>query len=159
MNKRYNIRSMMVPVAALGFAVSCMAGPVTSFYPSPAAASVQLGSKASDDDIQIVTNAPSDDAVILGELSVDGGSGASLHELMVAALGEAVSKGADYVALYSSGAQPSLWVGKMVPSGHGRSMFVAGPVLGSEVGRIASIPPDNAGSIRVILGRYSKRGA
>jgi hypothetical protein len=149
----------MVPAAALALAVSCAASPVSVFYPAPASAGAQYGSKASSDDIQIFTNAPSDDVVILGEVSVDGGSGASLNDLMAAALGEAMSRGADFVALYSTNAQPSLWVGKMVPAGHGRSMFVAGPVLGSEVGRIAAIPAERTGSIRLILGRYSKRGA
>jgi hypothetical protein len=159
MNKLYIIRLLIVPAAALGLAASCAAAPVSTFFPSPASARLQAASKASADDIQIVTNAPAEDAVILGELSVDGGSRASLHEIMVAALGEAMSKGADFVALYAPNAQPSLWVGKMVPSGHGRSMFVAGPVLGSEVGRIAAIPPGSIGSIRLILGRYSKAGA
>jgi hypothetical protein len=149
----------MIPAVALGFAVSCMAVPVSAFHPSPASAGVQYDSKASADDIQIFTNAPSDDVVILGELSVDGGSGTSLNELMVAALGQAMSKGADFVALYPPDAQPALFLGKMVPAGHGRSMFVAGPVLGSEVGRIAAIPPERTGNIRLILGRYSKRGA
>ena len=148
----------MVP-AALAFAVSCVAGPVSVFYPAPASAGAQYGSRASADDIQIFTNVPSDDVVILGEVSVDGGSGASLNELMVAALGEAMSKGADFVALYTANAQPMLWVGKMVPAGHGRSMFVAGPVLGSEVGRIAAIPPGRTGPIRLIVGRYARRGA
>jgi hypothetical protein len=149
----------MVPAAALAFAVSCAAAPVSVFYPSPASAGAQYSSKASADDIQIFTNAPSDDVVILGEVSVDGGSGASLNELMSAALGEAMSKGADFVALYATNAQPALWVGKMVPAGHGRSMFVAGPVLGSEVGRIAAIPPGGTVPIRLIVGRYSRRGA
>jgi hypothetical protein len=149
----------MIPAAALAFAVSCVAAPVSVFTPSPASAGAQYGSKASADDIQIFTNAPSDDVVILGEVSVDGGSGASLNELMVAALGEAKSKGADFVALYTTNAQPALFLGKMVPAGHGRSMFVAGPVLGSEVGRIAAIPPERTGSIRLIVGRYSRRGA
>src|SRR5580698_249614 len=124
MNKRYYIRYAMVPAAALSLAVTCMAGPVSAFYPSPASASVQLGSKPSYDEIQIFTNAPSEDVVILGELSVDGGARASLHQLMVAALDEARSRGADFVALYGPGTQPALWVGKMVPVGHGRSMFV-----------------------------------
>jgi len=150
---------MMIPAVALGFAASCAAAPVSAFYPSAASAGAQYASKASTDDIQIFTNAPSDDVVILGELSVDGGSGASLNELMIAALGQAMSKGADFVALYTPNAQPVLFIGKMVPAGHGRSMFVAGPVLGSEVGRIAAIPPERTGSIRLILGRYSKRGA
>jgi hypothetical protein len=159
MNKRSNIRLLLVPVAALGFAASCIAAPVSTFFPSPASPGQQAAPKASADHIQMFTNAPSDEAVILGELYVDGGSRASLHELMVAALGEAVSKGADFVALYAPNAQPSRFLGKMVPVGHGRSMFVAGPVFGSEVGRIAAIPPGNIGSIRLILGRYSKAGA
>jgi hypothetical protein len=159
MNKHYNIRLLVVPAAALALAVSCVAAPVSVFYPSPASAGAQYGSKASADDIQIFTNAPSDDVVIIGEVSVDGGSGASLNKLMTAALGEAMGKGADFVALYATNAQPALFIGKMVPVGHGRSMFVAGPVLGSEVGRIAVIPPGGTGSIRLILGRYSKRGA
>jgi len=149
----------MVPAASLAFAVSCVAAPVSVFYPAPASAGTQYGSKASADDILIFTNVPSDDVVILGEVSVDGGSGASLNELMGAALGEAMSKGADFVAFYAASAQPALFLGKMVPAGHGRSMFVAGPVLGSEVGRIAVIPPERMGSIRLILGRYSRRGA
>ena len=149
----------MVPAAALAFAASCAAAPVSVFYPSPASAGAQYSSRASADDIQIFTNAPSDDVVILGEVSVDGGSGASLNDLMSAALGEAMSKGADFVALYATNAQPALWVGKMVPAGHGRSMFVAGPVLGSEVGRIAAIPPGGTVPIRLIVGRYSRRGA
>jgi len=150
---------VMVSAAALGFAATCRAAPVSEFFPSPDSSGVQATAKASAGDIQIFTNAPSEDVVILGELSVNGGSGASLHELMVAALGEAMGKGADFVALYSPTSQPSLWIGKMVPSGHGRSMFVAGPVLGSEVGRIAAIPPGSPGSLRLILGRYAKRSA
>src|SRR5580658_5843413 len=90
MNKHYNIRLLMVPAAALALAVSCAASPVSVFYPAPASAGAQYGPKASADDIQIFTNAPSDDVVILGEVSVDGGSGASLNELMAAALGEAM---------------------------------------------------------------------
>jgi|SRR5580658_6916880 hypothetical protein len=159
MKKRYNIRFLMIPVATFGFAVACAAAPASAFYPSPESAGAQFGAKASADDIQMLTNAPSDGVVVLGELSVDGGSQASLHDLMVAALGEAMSKGADFVALYPANAQPELFLGKMVPVGHGRSMFEAGPVLGSEVGRIATIPPDRSSTIRLILGRYSKRGA
>jgi hypothetical protein len=159
MNKHYNIRQLLVPAAALALAVSCVASPVNVFYPAQASPGAQFSPKASADDIQIFTNAPSDDVVILGEVSVDGGSGASLNDLMDAALGEAMSKGADFVALYATNAQPTLFIGKMVPAGHGRSMFVAGPVLGSEVGRIAAIPRESMGSIRLILGRYSKRGA
>jgi hypothetical protein len=149
----------MVPAAALFLASTCISAPVSAFVPSLASAGMQSSPKSSADKIQIFTNAPSDDVVVLGELNVDGGSGASLHELMVAALGEAMRKGADFVALYTADAQPALWVGKMVPAGHGRSMFVAGPVLGSEVGRIAAIPPGRTGPLHLILGRYSKKSA
>ena len=149
----------MIPIAAFGFATTCTAGPVSAFYPSPASAGLRFEPKASADEIQILASPPAENVVILGELSVTGDPHASLHELMVAALGEAMSKGADFVSLASGDAQPGMVLGKMVPSGHGRSMFVAAPLQGSEVGRIAAIPPESTGSIRLILGRYAKKAA
>jgi hypothetical protein len=156
MKTRYNIILLMIPMAILGLADDCAANPVSVFYPSPTAATLRVDPKVNGNDIQILPNYPLDNVVILGELSVDGGRGASLHDLMVAALSEAASKGADFVALVRVDTQANLFLGKMVPAGHGRSMFVAGPLKGSEVGRIASIPNESPGAIRVALGKYAK---
>jgi hypothetical protein len=147
----------LLPMAAVGLAANCMAAPTSTFTPSQSSTGLSQERKASTDDIQILAGAPTENVVILGELSFNGQSGASFHDQMVVALGEAMDKGADFVALAGTDTRAGLVLGKMVPSGHGRSMFVAGPLLGSEVGRIATIPPDFAGSVRVVLGRYSNK--
>jgi hypothetical protein len=156
MKIRNKITPLLVSAAAFTLAVGCKAAPSTTFYPAASTASQRLEPKSSADSIQILSSAPTDNVIILGEISVEGGAGSSLHELMAAALGEAQSKGADFVALAGSDAQSGLVIGKMVPAGHGRSMFVAAPVLGSEVGRIAAVPAETTGSIRVVLGRYAR---
>lgn len=154
MKTNHVLASLMAPAAALAFAVNCDAAPSTTFYPS--ATAYHFEPKASTGDIQILSSAPSDNTVILGELSIDGGSDSSLHDLMVAALGVAMNKGADFVALSKSDTRPGLVLGKMVPVGHGRSMFVASAVQGSEINRIAAIPSETAGPLRVVIGRYAK---
>jgi hypothetical protein len=147
----------MVTAAAAALAVACQAAPSATFYPSTSSAQ-RFEPKASVDDIQILPSAPADNAVILGELRIEGGDDASLHGLMVAALCEAANRGASFVALAGADNGPGLVLGKMVPAGHGRSMFMVGPVLGSEVGRIAAIPAGGISSIRVVLGRFSTSG-
>jgi hypothetical protein len=156
MKTRYTTMLLMIPMATFGVAIDSVAHPVSAFYPSSAASTVRFDPKVSSDDIEILPDSPADKVVILGELSVNGDPNVSLHDLMVAALSEAASKGADFVALAKTDAQANLFLGKMVPAGHGRSMFVAGPLKGSEVGRIAAIPARSPGSIRLVLGRYLK---
>jgi hypothetical protein len=153
MKIRHNIMLLVIPMA-LGFAADCVAVPVSTFYPNPAGANVRATPKGSTNDIDILPSSPTANVVILGELNVDGSTKTSIHDLMVAALNEASNKGADFVALDRMDAQANLFLGKMVPVGHGRSMFVAGPLKGSEVRRIASIPARSPGSIRVFLGKY-----
>jgi hypothetical protein len=145
-----------LPLAAFGLAVAGAAQPATTYYPSPESAGLQAPPKVNTDDIELMTMAPTGNAVILGELTIDGGPDASLHELMVAALNAAASKGADFVALAMPNTMPVRFLGKMVPAGHGRSMFVAGTVMGSEVGRIAAIPGRFPNSVQVVLGRYTR---
>src|SRR5580658_7038149 len=103
-----NIKTLMlVPTAVYVLAVYCQATPSTTFY--PAASNAQhFEPKASADSIQILSSVPTDNVTILGEVSVEGGVGSSLHELMAAALDQAKSKGADFVALTGSGAQSGL---------------------------------------------------
>jgi hypothetical protein len=145
-----------LPLAAFGLAVAGAAQPAITFYPAPESAGVQASPRMNTDDIELMTMAPAGNTVILGELSIDGRPDASLHDLMVAALNAAASKGADFVALAKPDTMPTRWLGKMVPAGHGRSMFVAGTVLGSEVGRIAAIPGRFPNSVQVVLGRYTR---
>jgi hypothetical protein len=150
---------LVFSAAASGLTGICRAAPSTAFVPAPALVAPDASPGSSADEIQILTSAPSEGATILGELRVQGDSDASLHDLMVAALDAARVKGADFLALCSASAQPTMWVGKMVPVGHGRSMFVAGPVRGAEVNRIASIPPGGTGSISLIVGKYARKAA
>ena len=147
---------LIIPMAVFCLAAVSAAIPISAYSPSPETAALRVEPKASADDIEILTSSPSDGVLVLGDLSVNGGPNASLHELMVQALNVAASKGADFVALAKPDGEPMRFLGKMVPVGHGRSMFVAGPLKGSEVNRIASIPGDRPGSIRVVLGRYAR---
>jgi hypothetical protein len=158
MNKRY-LALLAFSAVASGLTGNCSAAPSTAFVPASASVAPDAAPRSNADEIQIMTNAPAENVTILGELKVQGDSTASLHDLMVAALDAAAIRGADFVALSSAGAQPTLWVGKMVPSGHGRSMFVAGSLQGSEVNRIASIPPGASGSISLVVGRYLRKTA
>jgi hypothetical protein len=146
----------IVPIALASVSAECVAQPVSTFYPSPADPTTHFEATVNAKNIEILPSPPESNVVILGKLSVSGNPNASIHELMVAALGEAANKGADFVALDRLDAQANLFLGKMVPVGHGRSMFVAGPLKGSEVGRISSIPDSSLGSIRVVLGKYLK---
>ncbi|MFY9925763.1 MAG: hypothetical protein ABSF76_12460 [Opitutaceae bacterium] len=158
MNKRF-LALLALSAAAVGLPGICRAAPSTEFIPASASIASEFTHKSSADDIQIMTIAPSENVTILGELKIQGDSDASLHDLMIAALDAAKAQGADFLALASPGSQPTLWVGKMVPAGHGRSMFVAGPVQGSEVNRIASIPYGGTGSISLIVGRFVRKAA
>jgi hypothetical protein len=149
---------LLAPVAGVSLAARCQAAPSTVFYPSASSAQLHFEPRLAARDIQILSDVPVGGAVILGELNIESAD-ASLHSLVVAALGEAASRGADFVALINTSAGPGLALGKMVPVGHGRSRFVAAPVLGSEVNRIAAIPDLRLNSIRFVLGRYSGKDA
>jgi hypothetical protein len=145
---------LLASAAAATLSVESVAAPTATFLPSPSSTEQHFAPKATADGIQILPGAPAGNVVIIGELSIDGGAGAPLHLLMNAALNEAMNRGADFLALSGADSR-SIALGKMVPAGHGRSMFVAGPVLGSEVGRIAAIPAGGIASIRMVLGRFS----
>jgi hypothetical protein len=156
MNKRY-ISLLAVAAVAFGLAGSCVAAPTAAFIPTSLNTASELVPKTNLEDIQIMTVAPAADVTIIGELKVQGESDASLHDLMVAALNAAKEKGADFVALVSPGVQPTMWVGKMVPVGHGRSELMVGTVMGSEINRISSIPPESSGSLSLIVGRFNRK--
>ena len=158
MKKRY-IALLALSAVASSLTGICRATPSTAFVPTLATTTQDLAPKTSADEIQIMTNAPAEDVTILGELKVQGDSDASLQDLMVAALEAASNKGADFLAFVGAGNQPNLWVGKMVPVGHGRSMFVAGSLRGSEVNRIATIPPCGTGTISLIVGKFVRKAA
>ena len=150
---------MVLSAVSSGLVGICRAAPSTAFV--PASASVQLDATAgsSADDIKIMTNAPAENVTILGELKIQGDPDASFHDMIVAALDAAKQRGADFLALAGAGVQPTIWVGKMVPAGHGRSMFVAETIRGSDVNWIASIPPAASGSISLIVGKYARKPA
>jgi hypothetical protein len=148
-------------IIAIQAAALCVARPAKSatlstFYPAPESTNTRFEPKPGTDDIQILTYIPAEPVVILGEVNIASASNASLHELMVAALNEAKARGGDFVALAPPSVYPSMFLGKMVPAGHGRSIFVPGPLQGSEVGRIAAIPAKKLGSLRLIIGRYTR---
>jgi len=146
---------MMVPAAAWAVSAPCAADTSATFVPSDSSAPARVEAKTSGDAIQILAGFPADRAVIIGELDIKADADTSISHLMAAALREAANQGADFIALAKPSVQPGLVLGKMVPFGHGRSLFVAGPVEGSEVGRMAAIPAGSISHLHVILGRYS----
>jgi len=138
----------VIPAAAIAFAARCAAAPATSFTPSQTSSGLHLEPKAGPSEVQILQNPPSENAVIIGEVQVQGGPESSLHDMMAAALDEAAKRGADFIALTTQGQQSGRVSGKMVPIGHGRSLFVADPVQGGQ-----------AAGICVILGKYTRKVA
>jgi hypothetical protein len=147
---------IMIPVIAFGTNVARSSQPAAAYIPSQETSQSQGTSRTDRDEIEILTAPPATDAVILGRLSLNGNDATSLHDLIVTALNTAASKGADFVALSQKDAEHYWFLGKMVPVGHGRSMFVAGPVKGSEVNRIAAIPGSFPSSVEMVLGRYTR---
>jgi hypothetical protein len=146
---------LMAPAAAWAVSAPCAADTSATFIPADSSAPVRAEAKTSGDAIRILAGFPADRAVIIGELEVKADADTSIAHLMAAALREAATQGADFIALAKPAVQPDLVLGKMVPVGHGRSLFVAGPIEGSEVARMAALPGGSLSHLHVILGRYS----
>jgi hypothetical protein len=154
MKTRNYIALLTASTALVHLSTSRANAQTPSFYPSPAAAGQHFEPKASAGEVQILANLPDKGVIVIGELGVQGGPGISVADMVATAQSEAMKRGADFVALAKPAAQSGAALGKMVPVGHGRSMFVANtPNQGSGS---AAEPIEAAGGIRVIIGRFSK---
>lgn len=152
-------RTVTASLLALALVTPGVAETTASFYSSHSPTAAQRGAHLSPDDVRIFTRFPATDTIVLGEMTVDGGSAVSLSRVMESAVREAASRGADFVALAEPDQPAPFAIGKMVAYGHGRSVFVAGSVTGSDLNWVSSSPRAESQPMRLVFGAYRNEPA